>query len=149
MTRSEEGFKKQERIVNSIDTANNQSIKLVAKGLVELDIEEGSIKVQDVLLDLVTNLLSISKICKQGMKIVFTSTKCEVVDNEDGIIASGTEEDGLCRLNLKKAEHSFLTVDSNIWHKRLGHLNQQSMMKLLSMAEGIRLKKQAIPDCAT
>lgn len=149
MTRSEEGFKKRENLENSIETANNQSIKSVAKGFVELDLKEGNIEVQDVLLvpDLATNLLSISEICKKGLKVVFTATKCEVLDDDGDVIASGTEEDGLYRLNQKKTEKSFLTVDSNIWHKRLGHMNQQSMVKLLSMADGIVLKKEALQDC--
>lgn len=148
MTRSEEGFKKHETVVNSIDTANNQSIKSVARGFVELDLKEGSIEVQNVLLvpDLATNLLSISQICKKRLKVVFTASKCEVLDNDGTVIASGTEEDGLYRLN-QRIEKSFLTVDSNIWHKRLGHLNQQSMVKLLSMADGIVLKKEALQDC--
>lgn len=54
------------------------------------------------------------------------------------------EDDGLYQLNQQKP---FLTVDSNIWHKRLVHLNQQSMVKLLSMADGIVLKKEALQDC--
>lgn len=32
MTRSEEGFKKHETVVNSVDTANNQFINSVARG---------------------------------------------------------------------------------------------------------------------
>ncbi|XP_055543331.1 uncharacterized protein LOC129728884 [Wyeomyia smithii] len=93
MTRTDEGFKKQEVSVNSVDTANN--------------LKEGSIKVQGVVLvpDLATSLLSISKICKKGLTVVFTATECEVLDEVGAVIASGTEEDGLYRLNQRKTEN--------------------------------------------
>ncbi|XP_055613147.1 uncharacterized protein LOC129759663 [Uranotaenia lowii] len=124
MARSTANFKRLETYEQSVDTANNQSMMSDAKGLVNLELAEGPIEFRDVVLvpDLATNLLSIG---------------CKVEDDDNGaIIASGTEVDGLYKLNRKHGdEMSFLTTEASIWHRRLGHLNQKSMRKLESMTK--------------
>lgn len=104
MTRTWENFHKQEDQKHAIETANSQSISSVAKGLVMLELEEGPTEIHDVLQvpGLATNLLSVNKICKKGLTMVFDAEKCEVLNREGYVIASGTAVDGLYRLNQKK-----------------------------------------------
>ncbi|GAU45850.1 hypothetical protein TSUD_371460 [Trifolium subterraneum] len=72
-------------------------------------------KLDNVLLvkGLIANLISISQICDQGLKVNFTKTECLVTDD-----------------NAKEYEVKF-------WHQRLGHLNLKSMKKAIS-EEAIR-----------
>lgn len=124
-------------------------MKSTSKGLVKLELQEGSIEVQDVLQvpDLATNLSSVSRICKKGLSVIFTAETWEVRDEDGDVIASGMETGGLYRLNTKRPESSYLITESNIWHKRLGHLNQGSLRKLVAMVDGMDLKNELKVDC--
>lgn len=148
MSRSGDGFVEQHRMAHPVATANNGSMMSVAKGLVKLDLSEGPIEVKEVLQipELATNLLSISKICQKGLKVVFDADKCEVREHDGIVIASGTQSGGLYKLN-RKHEQAMLTPSTGIWHRRLGHLNRQSLRKLMAMADGIELANDVIPEC--
>lgn len=67
----------------------------------------------------------------------FNAVGYEILAPEEGVIESGTEVDVLYRINQKKNQKSFLTAKAEIWHKRFGHLNSQSMQKQVSMVGGI------------
>lgn len=59
MARGENGFQKQVDLDHSIQTANNQSMRAVAKGVVNLELDQGLVEIQEVLHvpNLATNLL--------------------------------------------------------------------------------------------
>lgn len=50
-------------------------------------------------------------------------------------------------MNRRSDESLAATVSPSIWHKRLGHLNQQSLRKLVTMADGLVLEKEVFPEC--
>lgn len=149
MTRTVEGFIKHTDWVHSIDTASSQSIKSVARGTVHLELEEGPIQVKDVWMvpDLTTNLLSIGKICAKNMTVLFKFDGCEVRDEVGDIVVTGTQENGMYKLNTKKSEKVFLMNNSSLWHRRLGHLNQQYMSKLTTMVDGMPQQFGVTADC--
>ncbi|KAK2574805.1 hypothetical protein KPH14_012946, partial [Odynerus spinipes] len=70
-------------------TANNQIAIAEAKGHTWLQIPgerpQNSIKVEDVLYvpQLVTNILSLSKIAQKGYEITFYKQRCTIIDEED------------------------------------------------------------------
>ncbi|KMQ83988.1 retrovirus-related pol polyprotein from transposon tnt 1-94, partial [Lasius niger] len=80
------------------------------------------------------NLLSVSKIAKQGNKIIFDSDGCKILDKNSEILATGTLQKDTYRLVKPKehahALHSTQSIDARIWHRRLGHMNPEYMVQL-------------------
>lgn len=62
--------------------------------------------------DLETNLLSVSKICRKGLTMLFIGDSCKLCDEDGYVIASGTEVNAL--------------AEAKVFHRRLGHFNQQT-----------------------
>nr|XP_029725279.1 uncharacterized protein LOC115265158 [Aedes albopictus] len=102
MARAEQRFIDEEAMNHDVGTANNSSMKAIAKGSVSLNGSEGCVNVGSVLKipDLATNLLSVSTICKRGHKMIFTADKCEVWDEDGELIITGVEDGGLCSVAL-------------------------------------------------
>ncbi|GKA01315.1 putative ribonuclease H-like domain-containing protein [Tanacetum coccineum] len=68
------------------------------------------------------NLFSISQICDKKNSVLFTETECLVLSPEFKLL----DERGLTCLFAKA------TIDeSNLWHRRLGHINFKTMNKLV------------------
>ncbi|KAG5874427.1 hypothetical protein JTB14_034379 [Gonioctena quinquepunctata] len=79
--------------------------------------------------DIAVNLLSVSRITQQGHSVKFTKTGCQIVSSDGEIIATGSNKNGIFKLD-RTSEKSYCTkVSSNgeLWHQRLGHLNRKSM----------------------
>lgn len=146
MARSKADFRGKQNMSHEVGTAKNASMRVTAKGVVNLDCVEGTVDVQEVseVPDLATNLLSISKIC--GFKVVFSAFDCKVLDEDGEVFVSGTADNGLYRLN-RQNQRTFLS--SEMWHRRLRHLNSQSLKKLQSIADGIQFKGSDELNCVT
>jgi hypothetical protein len=63
-----------------------------------------SIKAKDVLYvpEITANLLSVSKIVKNGHKVTFNTNGCKITHTSGNIIATATEEGGIYKLNRTK-----------------------------------------------
>ncbi|MCH79805.1 gag-protease polyprotein [Trifolium medium] len=63
-------------------------------------------KLENVLLvkDLTANLISISQLCDQGMKINFTKTECQVTDDKGNLLMRGVKSKGNCYLWVSQEE---------------------------------------------
>ena len=84
--------------------------------------------------------------CQKGLTVVFDAEHCEVRESDGNVIASGTHVGGMYRLN-RSADESLLTMNTQIWHRRLGHLNAQGFRKLEVLVDGVVLGKDAISEC--
>jgi hypothetical protein len=118
----------------NVTFGNDAPGKVKGKGIVSLS--NGKRKAQDVLLveNLKHNLLSVSQVCDRGCEVVFTSKDCKIKSVDSGqLVAKGIrtennvyvlkeEEEEEC--NLSKYDESWL------WHRRLGHLNFDHIIKL-------------------
>jgi hypothetical protein len=118
----------------NVTFGNDAPGKIKGKGIVNLCNEKR--KAQDVLLVeyLKHNLLSVSQVCDRGGEVVFTSKDCRIKTMDSGqLVAKGIrtknnvyvlkeEEEEEC--NLSKYDESCL------WHRRLGHLNFDHIIKL-------------------
>jgi hypothetical protein len=118
----------------NVTFGNDAPGKVKGKGIVSLS--NGKRKSQDVLLveNLKHNLLSVSQVCDRGCEVVFTSKDCKIKSVDSGqLVAKGIrtknnvyvlkeEEEEEC--NLRKYDESWL------WHRRLGHLNFDHIIKL-------------------
>ena len=92
------------------------------------------------------NLLSVSKLISRGLKVHFNSLECVVRANNNDILGVASLESNLYPLDtnvVNGAEMSFLAhSDGNLhslklWHKRLGHLNTNSMKMLRNIVSGM------------
>lgn len=128
----------------TIIAANKEDFKAKLSGTVELQIsgeETSTINVQETLYvpDAAANLLSVSKIVKNGHSIHFDSGGAKILDDEETLIATASEVNGIYKLDQPSAQ-AYLSkekLNAEIWHRRLGHLNRKSMSLLKKMSTGI------------
>lgn len=112
----------------NIVVANQERLQVEGHGNIILKISDGKNKIdicaKEVLYvpGLSANLLSVSKIAKQGNKITFDSDGCKILNQNSEILATGTLQDDTYRLAKTKehALHSTQYIDARIWHRRLG-----------------------------
>lgn len=143
-------FIKKIPFTHSIQTANNTRIKTIAKGDVLLDGETMEIPVKDVLHvpDLSMNLLSISQICGKGFKVIFDSKSCQVIDRDGKLFTTGTQVNGLYSFNAYQGKAMVTkSNDADLWHRRLGHLNFESLKKLKTLSTGISFSNKSLETC--
>ena len=107
--------------------------KIRGKGIVNLNNGKG--KAQDVLFvdGLKHNLLSVSQVCDRGCEVVFNSKECKIKSVSTGkLIAKGIRtKNNVYFLKEEKEEcHLRKYEESWLWHRRLGHLNFDHLIKL-------------------
>ncbi|GJX20705.1 putative ribonuclease H-like domain-containing protein [Tanacetum coccineum] len=118
--------------------------KITGKG----KIRTGKLDFEDVYLvkELKFNLFSVSYMCDKKNNVLFTKTKCLVLSpyfkllDESQVLLKVPRHNNIYSFDLKNVVPSgglnFLfekaTIDeSNLWHKRLGHINFKTMNKLV------------------
>ncbi|GAU21703.1 hypothetical protein TSUD_242750, partial [Trifolium subterraneum] len=105
--------------------------KLINKSLPKLD---------NVLLvkGLSANLISISQLCDQGLKVNFTKAECLVTSENDELLMKGVRSKDNCYLWVSQKEANLSTCfiakekEVTLCHQKLGHLNLKSMKKAIS-----------------
>jgi hypothetical protein len=114
------------------------------KGIGKLH-NNGLPKLDNVLLvkGLKANLISISQLCDQGLKVDFTKNECLVTSNKGELLMKGERSKDNCYLWIPPETahsttcHVSQTDEANLWHQKLGHLHLRGMIKLISK-EAIR-----------
>ena len=86
------------------------------------------------------NLLSISQLCNNDYKIVFEKDACLIHDtNMIDILFKCTRNSNTFQLSVTclSSNDNFCLIasnnDSSIWHKRFGHLNMKTILKILKI----------------
>ncbi|GAA0145324.1 hypothetical protein LIER_05545 [Lithospermum erythrorhizon] len=81
---------------------------------------------------LTANLISISKLCDNGMHVSFSKDGCIVNNICDQIIMKGVRSADKCYMWTPiKALLSKKSEDANLWHKKLGHTNFKNIQELI------------------
>nr|GFA64287.1 putative ribonuclease H-like domain-containing protein [Tanacetum cinerariifolium] len=123
---------------------NPKGGKITGKG----KIKTGKLDFDDVyfIKELKFNLFSVSKICDKKNSVLFTDIKCLVLSpdfkllDESQVLLRVPREKNIYNVNLKNIVPSgdltclFVkaTIDkSNLWHRRLGHINFKNINKLV------------------
>jgi hypothetical protein len=117
---------------------NDAPGKIKGKGMVSLSNGKG--KAQDVLFveGLKRNLLSVSQVCDRGCEFIFTSKDCRIKSvNLGHLIAKGIRTEDIVYVLKKEKEECHLNKydESWLWHKRLGDLNFDHLIKLRNNGE--------------
>lgn len=136
--------------INEVLTASDNNLEVKCMGRVNLKISNNNVEVNDCLHvpDLSVNLLSVSSIVKNGNKVIFDASGCTIFNANNAIVAQCNETDGVYKLRVSAVSRSmFSKVNHNNlvkWHRRLGHLNYQSMCSMRDGAvEGIQFRNDA------
>ena len=100
-------------------------------------LSNGKGKSQDVLFvdELKHNLLSVSQVCDRGCEVVFTSKDCKIKFVPLGqLVAKGIRtKNNVYFLKEGKEEcHLSKYYESWLWHRRLGHLNFDHIIKIVN-----------------
>ncbi|GJU68133.1 ribonuclease H-like domain-containing protein [Tanacetum coccineum] len=118
--------------------------KITGKG----KISTGKLDFEDVYFvkELKFNLFSVSQMCDKKNSVLFTDTECVVLSpdfkllDENHVLLRVPRKDNMYNVDLKNIVPSGgltclfakATLDeSNLWHKRLGHINFKTMNKLV------------------
>ncbi|GJU14976.1 ribonuclease H-like domain-containing protein [Tanacetum coccineum] len=111
-------------------------------------IKSGTLVFDDVYFckELKYNLFSVSQICDKKNNVLFTDTECLVLSSdfklldESQVLLRVPRKDNIYSVNLKSVVptkrltclFAKATIDeSNLWHRRLGHINFKNMNKLV------------------
>ena len=101
------------------------------------------------------NLISISMITNQDLKVEFFKSNCYIKYLLDGMktIATGIWTGGLYKLDVRPAPVWALTAVSltteDLWHQRFGHINYNDLLLLQKkeMVRDLPMLKQVHNDC--
>lgn len=138
---------------SNVCIANNDRLSSIGSGKVKILFNNNDNIVAETMLvpDLSTNLLSVSKLTKQGFTVVFDKEGCHFYNNCKIVgdsLGHATNEKGIYKLDgvnrVLQVEHStssltdvqgeesamVAAVPAVTWHKRLGHLSYTGMCTL-------------------
>ena len=122
---------------------NSATSEVQGKGNVVLKMTSGKeLTLKDVLYvpDIRKNLVSGSLLNKHGFRMVIESDK--VILSKNGMfVGKGYVTEGLFKLNVmtvkninkKNNSSAYLLESSNVWHGRLGHVNYETMRRLINL----------------
>ncbi|KMQ85398.1 transposon ty5-1 protein [Lasius niger] len=122
----------------AITTANSQDMRAKFVGNVKISVLTNTgiekVKAEEVLHvpDSAANLLSVSKMVEKGFSVHFTPNGSKIEDSDGHCLGIMTNEGGIFKL-MTREERSYLAAKrptAELWHKRLGHLNYESVIKL-------------------
>ncbi|XP_024009962.1 uncharacterized protein LOC112085161 [Eutrema salsugineum] len=84
------------------------------------------------------NLISVSQLCDEGLKVIFTRMDCKAVDENGNIVLLGIRSGNNCYM-WSQSDQCLSARESHLelWHKRLGHMNTHGLSRLVK-AEAIR-----------
>jgi hypothetical protein len=131
---------------------DDRSLKVQGYGIINVYLPNGQMRqIHNVMYvpALKKNLLSVSTITDNHLKVEFGKLGCIVKDVQDHykVVSTGTRVGGLYRLDVTVKRHVALTSQetstAELWHHRYGHLNYNdlSLLQRKSMVEGLPVMK--------
>lgn len=113
------------------------------------------IEIKDILVvpGLKRNLISLRRICEKGAKVIFEKERGEVTYNNEIVMKLEKETDTQLykiieeRNNVKEVFNHEVSVEK--WHKRLGHLNYNTIKEMSkeNLVEDLIFKQEEIKEC--
>ncbi|KAG6460307.1 hypothetical protein O3G_MSEX011897 [Manduca sexta] len=145
--------------VSHIKVADNKTVAVLGCGNVDLQIRDSdgkpqTIQIRNVLYvpSLITNLISVSQMTKNGCEVKFEKDYCQIY-KDDKLIFTALQHNNMYVLNYFSETSALLSkvdeYDLNLWHQRMGHLNFTNLMKIEENAEGVKLSKKGNQICTT
>ena len=143
---------------NKIIIGDNTQLEVKSTGDVNLQLPKETVTVRDVLCipNICANLLSVSKVAKNGNTLIFDRESCRIYDEQNQLMATAPLVDDLYRLNSSHGAiadksisklSTFIALDKQLWHRRLGHLCNTNLDKVKSAATGIHFTAGSNEKC--
>ena len=126
-----------------VTLGDGSSLDVAGKGTVDMDmlLRDGSRRgcaLKKVLYvpELAYNLVSVSRAAEAGKSVNFHDLGCEFLNEADETVALSVRQGSLYYLKFAMKSHEGVYVaqaenKERLWHRRFGHLNEQSMQKLV------------------
>ena len=97
------------------------------------------------------NLMSVKKLTKAGVEVIFQETQF-IMKINGKIISTGKQRGNLYAIELKieRANASIAEVEyADLWHRRLGHISEGAMSTMIreDLALGVRFKPEKLKFC--
>lgn len=98
---------------------------------------------------LTTNLLSVCQLISNGNRVCFHENGCDIFNSENVLVATASLNNNVYKLNVCKDQTvCFQAVSSDVWHQRLGHINDSYLNKTAKLVDGLMCKGEArIGNC--
>ena len=132
---------KQAETDEKVVLGDGNSLKVAGEGTIDMDmlLDDGVTRgcaLNRVLYvpELAYNLVSVSRAAESGKTVHFDDSGCEFRDQHGEVIALGARQGSLYYLKFARKSQANLAQSENkerLWHRRFGHLNEQSMQKLV------------------
>ncbi|GAA0185805.1 hypothetical protein LIER_33093 [Lithospermum erythrorhizon] len=122
--------------------------KIIGKEQLNVD---GLPHLTDVLLveGLTMNLISLSQLCDDGMKVFFCKEGCTANDSCDQTVMRGSRSAYNCYMwSSVKALTSKKCEDTELWHKKIGHTNYRNIQQSISKEVVRRIPPLDVKDKA-
>lgn len=146
---------------NKLNLANHASTMVLGKGTVKLEVDNGRdsniIKLENTLYvpDLRIDLMSVGKITDRGFDVIFKKEKALVQNSDAEIKMVADRINGLYFVRENSEVASAVSEDKGVskielWHKRLGHLNEKSLKNIVSEKKVLGIEfdtKDKLPVC--
>lgn len=142
--------------MKNIVVANRETIPVLCAGNTRIttviDDSEFDIPVKNVLCipNLTTNLLSVSQLIQNGNSVSFEEDVCYIRNRQNALVGKAELVNGVYRLCIKSPTlfvASAAVATSEMWHRRLGHINSQDLNTMKNgVVEGISYPDRAVID---
>lgn len=99
--------------------------------------------------DLMKNLLSVSAITSKGGEVTFKGKEVTIKKGDTTYTQGYRNSVGLYEVEIKEKDHALCAEKANTmkqWHRRLGHIENSQLKKLLTMSCGINLEEKNVED---
>lgn len=143
------------KVQQEIMVANQETVSVTCAGDVKIVTSvkgsEFEINIEDVYCvpNLTTNLISVSRLIQNGNKVHFTDDSCHIYNKKRELVATASLINGVYKLNLKECLVAAVTTSDLTWHRRLGHLNSDSLRKTKNAVEGMSYDENSIISKST
>lgn len=146
--------------VKQICAANKSTMSVLCSGEVDIVTVTPNFKyevtLKEVLCvpDLRTNLISVSQLIKNGNKVQFEKDCCKIYNKKNSLVAIASLCDGVYKLEVEHQNSCLFTspveASSEVWHRRLGHINMSDQNKMKSGAvTGVSYTDKAVISKST
>lgn len=110
------------------------------------------VNVNDVLVvpNLCTNLLSVSKMVQNNLRVEFTKTGCCVWNQQGVLVATASLVNGLYCMDLASSSMSLSAQHGDmqdLWHRRLGHIGVDNLKRMRDLVEGVKFDENGAKQC--
>lgn len=102
--------------------------------------------------NLCANLLSVSRFSDGGNSVIFRGNRSEIFRRQDCLLATASKVEGVYKLDQPAMAHAKLSIacqqKHSLWHRRMGHLSLESLIKLKDMADGVNFRgSESVTPC--